>query len=93
MAASYRIDSSLSDDVQVDMEIGGGSGAPPLKKVENRTFEAQKLSHLPSRHPVYVEFDNISYSVSEGSFFSRNKGERVSSLFEAKLKMMSYDEL
>ncbi|XP_072049420.1 ATP-binding cassette subfamily G member 4-like isoform X2 [Amphiura filiformis] len=71
---------SQSDDVQLDMdsECGQLRGGPSvLKKVENRTFEAQRLSHLPARHPVYVEFENISYSVREGGFCSRNKGNKT----------------
>ena len=79
MAAFYNNDSSISDDVQLDMESTSAAGPNVLKKVENRTFEAQRLSHLPARHPVYMEFENISYSVREGGICSgicaRNKGE------------------
>ncbi|XP_033100228.1 ATP-binding cassette sub-family G member 1-like isoform X2 [Anneissia japonica] len=48
-----------------------------LKKVDNRTMEAQKLSHLPNRNPVSLEFRNISYYVKEGGFMCRNKGNKT----------------
>ncbi|XP_071957764.1 ATP-binding cassette sub-family G member 1-like [Antedon mediterranea] len=48
-----------------------------LKKVDNRTMEAQKLSHLPNRNPVSLEFRNISYYVKEGGFMCRNRGNKT----------------
>ncbi|XP_071807055.1 ATP-binding cassette sub-family G member 4-like isoform X2 [Asterias amurensis] len=63
---------------QVDLELDQALWHRAiLKKVENRTFEAQKLSHLPARQPVHIEFNNISYTVKEGSIWSRKRGNKT----------------
>lgn len=58
---------------------GGGGRLTRLKKVDNRTLEGGALSqaafgHVPERQPIDVEFNGLTYSVSEG----RKKGELVS---------------
>ncbi|XP_054651032.1 ATP-binding cassette sub-family G member 4-like isoform X2 [Dunckerocampus dactyliophorus] len=37
-----------------------------LKKIENRTKEAQRFTHLPKRSSVDLEFIDISYTIQEG---------------------------
>ncbi|KAM9812303.1 ATP-binding cassette subfamily G member 4-like [Syngnathus typhle] len=53
-----------------------------LKKVENQITEAQRITHLPKRSPVDLEFINISYTIQEGSCCKRRG-------FKALLKSIS----
>ncbi|XP_038062672.1 ATP-binding cassette sub-family G member 4-like isoform X2 [Patiria miniata] len=63
---------------QVDLDVERVYwNAGPLKKVENRTYEAQKLSHLPTRQAVHLEFSDITYTVKEGSMWSRKRGNKT----------------
>ncbi|XP_057694967.1 ATP-binding cassette sub-family G member 4-like isoform X2 [Corythoichthys intestinalis] len=53
-----------------------------LKKVQNQITEAQRFTHLPKRSPVDLEFNDISYTIQEGSCW-RRRG------FKALLKCLS----
>ncbi|XP_022107453.1 ATP-binding cassette sub-family G member 1-like isoform X2 [Acanthaster planci] len=66
----------LSQASQVDLDTERAYWhAGHLKKVQNRTYEAQKLSHLPTRQAVHIEFSNITYTVREGSVWSCRRGK------------------
>jgi len=52
------------------------SNTPALiKKVHNKCTDPTAFCHLPPRNPVEIQFDNLSYSVREGSIF-KNRGNK-----------------
>jgi len=77
---------SASVPVEMDHLMADCGGARRLKKVDNATQDAgatgaagsggpgTRFDYLPKRHTVNIEFDQLTYSVSEG----RKKGDTIS---------------
>lgn len=77
--------SAVSVPVEMDHHKAECSGARRLKKVDNATQDTgltagtgggaggTRFDYLPKRHTVNIEFDQLTYSVSEG----RKKGDVV----------------
>lgn len=66
--------------INVDrMEVGFPADGSPkkLRKVENLNVEVSRLSQLPRRSPVDLEFKNLTYTVPEGPWW-RRKGTLTS---------------
>lgn len=60
----------------VDKMESGLSGEESQKKLKNFNIvngEVQRLSNLPRRAPVNLEFNNLSYTVPDGPWW-RKKG-------------------
>lgn len=57
------------------MEVASSAHGSPKKvgKEENLNIEVQRLSQLPRRSPVDLEFNNLSYTVRDGPWW-RKKG-------------------
>ncbi|XP_070551806.1 ATP-binding cassette sub-family G member 4-like isoform X2 [Ptychodera flava] len=66
--------------VVLNLEEKGPPNGNLIGKVESRLFEAQKLSHLPKRPPVKLEFKDLTYTVQEGSFRKKVQKEILKSL-------------
>ncbi|XP_075884897.1 ATP-binding cassette sub-family G member 4-like isoform X2 [Nelusetta ayraudi] len=60
------------------MEVGlSADGSPKeLEKEENLNAQVQRLSQLPRRSPVDLEFNNLSYTVPAGPWW-RRRGQKV----------------
>ena len=56
------------------------TGFTRLKKVDNAAQDQQRFNYLPKRKAVDVEFDGLTYSVSEG----RKKGDKFYYIFGLK---------
>jgi len=80
---------AVSVPVEIEHLKADCGGARRLKKVDNATQDAAvtgaagtgssgagtRFDYLPKRHTVNIEFDQLTYTVSEG----RKKGDTVSS--------------
>lgn len=55
------------------MEVGLSADGSPKKlgKEENLNAQVQRLSQLPRRSPVDLEFNNLSYTVPAGPWWRR----------------------
>jgi len=76
---------SVSVPVEMEHLKADCGGARRLKKVDNATQDVgvtgtagsgagTRFDYLPKRHTVNIEFDQLTYSVSEG----RKKGDTIS---------------
>ncbi|XP_072165976.1 ATP-binding cassette subfamily G member 4-like [Diadema setosum] len=68
---SYALE--LQDRKSPEVSSAGPSPGSPFKQGEPRTPETQKLTNLPSRPPVKLEFENIAYSIQQGDCCKRNR--------------------
>lgn len=75
------------------MEVAlSAHGSPKkLEKEENLNIEVQRLSQLPRRSPVDLEFNNLSYTVPDGPWW-RKRGS-VSSVLISSIQNSLDDDL
>ncbi|XP_077985036.1 ATP-binding cassette sub-family G member 4-like [Glandiceps talaboti] len=59
---------AAAESVMLNLEEKGPPNGSATQIAEMRSYDAHKLSHLPKRPPVKIEFKDVSYNVQEGSF-------------------------